>query len=111
VRDQVVEDGAPAECVGRGDRDQHEAGVRDRGVREQPLDVPLHECGDVADGMKAVTGVGAPVYASGVHMWKGAADVLNASPAITIARPSTSSESCEWPAAPILSKPSSPVEP
>src|SRR3954463_9350023 len=65
----------------------------------------------VADDMNAVTGVGAPVYASGVHMWKGAADDLNARPAISIASPSRSREWCESVAAPILSKPSCPVEP
>src|SRR3954471_642267 len=30
--------------------------------------------------MNAVTIVGAPSYASGVHMWKGTADTLNAKP-------------------------------
>ena len=30
--------------------------------------------------MNAVTGIGAPWYTSGVHMWKGAADTLNAKP-------------------------------
>src|SRR5437870_2572186 len=30
--------------------------------------------------MKAVTHVGAPWYASGVHMWKGTAAILNANP-------------------------------
>ena len=30
---------------------------------------------------KAVTGVGAPSYTSGVHMWNGTADTLKASPA------------------------------
>src|SRR6188508_3155230 len=35
----------------------------------------------VAADMKAVTDVGAPWYTSGVHMWKGAAETLNASPA------------------------------
>ena len=34
----------------------------------------------VATDMKVVTNVGAPSYTSGVHMWKGAADALNASP-------------------------------
>ena len=29
---------------------------------------------------RAVTGVGAPSYTSGVHIWKGAADILNARP-------------------------------
>src|SRR3989337_1978811 len=35
--------------------------------------------------MKAVTMVGAPSYASGVHMWNGTADTLNAKP--TASRP------------------------
>src|SRR2546422_11060943 len=34
----------------------------------------------VATDMNVVTSVGAPSYTSGVHMWKGAADALNASP-------------------------------
>ena len=38
-----------AERVRGGDRDQHEAGLRDRRVGEQALDVPLRERGDVAD--------------------------------------------------------------
>ena len=29
---------------------------------------------------KAVTGVGAPSYTSGVHIWNGAAETLNANP-------------------------------
>src|SRR5215467_6946221 len=39
--------------------------------------------------MNAVTGGGAPSYASGVHMWNGTADTLNAKP--TSSRPSASS--------------------
>ena len=35
----------------------------------------------------AVTGVGDPSYTSGVHMWNGAADTLNARPAIRKTRP------------------------
>src|SRR6201996_4454876 len=38
----------------------------------------------------AVTGVGAPSYTSGVHMWNGTADTLNASPTSTNTRPTTS---------------------
>src|SRR5436305_5618332 len=34
----------------------------------------------VATDMKVVTRVGAPSYTSGVHMWKGAAEALKASP-------------------------------
>ena len=34
----------------------------------------------VPTDMKAVTGIGAPWYTSGVHMWKGAAETLNAKP-------------------------------
>ena len=33
-----------------------------------------------AADMKAVTTVGAPSYASGVHMWKGTSDTLKAVP-------------------------------
>src|ERR1700680_2804996 len=36
---------------------------------------------------KAVTGVGAPSYTSGVHMWNGTADTLNARPAKRKTRP------------------------
>src|SRR4051812_32341158 len=38
--------------------------------------------------MKPVTAGGAPSYASGVHMWNGTADTLNAKPTMT--RPSAS---------------------
>src|SRR5579862_1614140 len=65
----------------------------------------------VADDMNAVTGVGAPWYASGVHMWNGAADALKPSPTITIASPATSSGSCVCPAAAILSESSCPLAP
>src|SRR6185369_9577045 len=41
--------------------------------------------------MNAVTIVGAPSYASGVHMWNGTADTLNANP--TARRPTASSAS------------------
>jgi hypothetical protein len=34
----------------------------------------------VADAMNAVTGVGAPWYTSGVHMWNGTAATLNPRP-------------------------------
>ena len=40
--------------------------------------------------MNAVTGVGAPSYASGVHMWNGAELALNPSPTMIIAMPSSS---------------------
>src|SRR3954469_5056747 len=58
----------------------------------------------VADDMNAVTGVGAPWYASGVHMWNGAAEALNPSPAITMARPTTKSGAWPGPAGPVLWK-------
>ena len=41
----------------------------------------------VAADMNAVTEVGAPWYTSGVHMWNGAAETLNARPARIIASP------------------------
>src|SRR5437762_11202595 len=41
--------------------------------------------------MNAVTIVGAPSYASGVHMWKGTAEILNANP--TASSPTASSVS------------------
>src|SRR6478736_8746575 len=46
----------------------------------------------VADDIQAVTGVGAPSYTSGVHMWNGAADILKPRPAMRSAMPTTSSE-------------------
>ena len=52
-----------------------------------------------------------PFYTSALHMWNGAADDLNINPAMIIARPSNSIESCECPAAAILSKESAPVRP
>src|ERR1700674_4717100 len=44
----------------------------------------------VATDMKVVTTVGAPSYTSGVHMWKGAADTLKASPTESKAMPTRS---------------------
>ena len=41
--------------------------------------------------MKAVTGVGAPSYTSGVHTWNGAAATLKLKPATTRPMPSASS--------------------
>ncbi len=38
----------------------------------------------------AVTGVGAPSYTSGVHIWNGTAEILNTSPAITKTTPTIS---------------------
>ena len=58
--------------------------------------------------MNAVTIVGAPSYASGVHMWNGTADTLNANP--TASSPTASSatvlgepEACADSAMPISS--------
>ena len=42
-----------------------------------------------ADAMKAVTGVGAPWYTSGVHTWNGAADTLNERPTSNSAIPTS----------------------
>src|SRR3982751_3446440 len=44
--------------------------------------------------MNAVTMVGAPSYASGVHMWKGTADTLNAKPTASSATASIASVAC-----------------
>src|SRR5262245_10559372 len=44
----------------------------------------------VADDMKAVTGVGAPWYTSGVHMWNGTAATLKPSPTSRSANPARS---------------------
>ena len=38
---------------------------------------------------RAVTGVGAPSYTSGVHIWNGAAEILNAKPASKNTMPTT----------------------
>src|SRR5688572_4100969 len=65
----------------------------------------------VAADMNAVTGVGAPWYTSGVHIWKGAADTLNASPARIIASPATRNASSPAPAAAICEKPIASVAP
>src|SRR5213596_1182547 len=53
----------------------------------------------VAALMNAVTAVGAPWYASGVHMWNGTAETLNANP--TASRPIAANASgigptCPW---------------
>ena len=40
--------------------------------------------------MNAVTGVGAPSYTSGAHMWKGTAATLNPKPTISNANPASS---------------------
>ena len=44
----------------------------------------------VADAMNAVTGVGAPWYTSGVHMWNGTAATLKPSPTRRSAKPASS---------------------
>ena len=49
VRHQVVEERLPAGRVVRGDRDQHEACVRDRRVGEESLHVSLDQRGEVPD--------------------------------------------------------------
>src|SRR3954464_8152639 len=42
-----------------------------------------------AEAKKAVTGVGAPSYTSGVHMWNGTAETLKQRPASRKTRPNT----------------------
>src|SRR5689334_24397145 len=46
----------------------------------------------------AVTVVGAPSYASGAHMWNGAAEILNSKPTavVAIARKTTGSHGVRW---------------
>jgi hypothetical protein len=61
--------------------------------------------------MKAVTEVGAPWYTSGVHMWNGAAEILNARPARIIASPARRNASSPASAAAICAKPISLVAP
>ena len=66
----------------------------------------------VAVAMNAMTAVGAPSYTSGVHMWNGAAEALNASPVTTSAMPNSRMPVCEIPelsAVPIWSKRREPV--
>src|SRR5256885_12820877 len=55
-----------------------------------------------ATDMYAVTGVGAPSYTSGAHIWNGTADTLKANPISSIAMPpcSRSSRPCKPPSAP-----------
>ena len=48
----------------------------------------------VAAHMNAITGVGAPWYTSGVHMWNGAAEILNPNP-ITRKPNASSASACE----------------
>src|SRR2546421_2310654 len=48
----------------------------------------------VADDMNAVTGVGAPWYTSGVHMWNGTAATLNPRPTSSSAIATISTPSC-----------------
>src|SRR5437773_10175400 len=53
----------------------------------------------VAADMNAVTAVGAPWYASGVHMWNGTALTLNANPTASspiAANASGSGPTCPW---------------
>src|SRR5437763_6323021 len=49
VRNEVEEHRPGAERGARCEADQQEAGLRDRRVRQHPLDVPLHERREVAD--------------------------------------------------------------
>ena len=42
-----------------------------------------------AEAKKVVTGVGAPSYTSGVHIWNGTAEILKARPASTNTRPNS----------------------
>ena len=65
----------------------------------------------VAADMNAVTEVGEPWYTSGVHMWNGAAETLNASPARIIASPAKRNASFAGSAAAIAGKLSSEVAP
>src|SRR5919106_2433741 len=65
----------------------------------------------VAADMNAVIEDGEPWYTSGVHMWNGAAETLNASPARIIASPATRNASSPAPAAAISETPSAPVAP
>src|SRR6266516_1316380 len=50
----------------------------------------------VPAAMKAVTGVGAPWYTSGVHMWKGTAATLKQNPTASSATPASSSDKLIW---------------
>src|SRR6266540_5862285 len=46
--------------------------------------------------MNAVTGVGAPWYTSGVHMWNGTAATLKQNPTASMATPASSSAELIW---------------
>src|SRR6266508_1094384 len=50
----------------------------------------------VPAAMKAVTGVGAPWYTSGVHMWKGTAATLKQNPTASRATPASSTDELIW---------------
>ena len=65
----------------------------------------------VAADMNAAIDVGEPWYTSGVHMWNGAAETLNARPAMIIARPAKRNASSPAFAAAISANPSSEVAP
>src|SRR4029077_14675739 len=47
---------------------------------EKTLTIIAKAAALVPTDMNAVTGIGAPWYTSGVHMWNGAAETLNANP-------------------------------
>ena len=49
VGDEVVHERAAAERAAGAEPDEQEAGLRDRGVGQDPLHVPLHERREVAD--------------------------------------------------------------
>jgi hypothetical protein len=64
-----------------------------------------------ATAMNVVAGVGAPSYASGVHMWNGTALTLNTSPPSTSTRPTTTSGSVAEPVAMLAPMPARSVWP
>src|SRR5699024_3177514 len=55
--------------------------------------IPPNAATLVQEAMKAVTGVGAPWYTSGVHEWNGPTDPLNNSPIAISPRPANSNVS------------------
>ena len=61
--------------------------------------------------MKAVTGVGAPSYASGAHMWNGTAEILKPSAMITSKKPMMNSGACDTPPCAFCAIVASAVEP
>ena len=81
----VCSDGADA-ADDQGEHGEHPddrapvVAVRGKATVEHPQQRGERRATFVADAMNAVTGVGAPWYTSGVHMWNGTAATLKPRP-------------------------------